>query len=389
MAERLYKRGNIWWGWYYHHGKRTCRSTRCRDKRAAEAIVREWERVAADPDYAAAHSTTLGEALGRFLIDRKNKGRAEATISCYRSKAGHLFRLFGIETTLAAVNACRVDEYVATRTEEGASRHTIYKELGTLRGTLKVAKRRGEFSGDIQAVMLDGFSTGYKPRERKLTTEEADRLLAELPSHRAAHVAFMIATGARWSESVRAMRGDIDWDRGLVRLRGTKTSAAKRAVPIAGFSCELLRFVERHAAGDNGKLFQRWTNRHRALKTAHARAEVRAGAMQLDSTHKEFDALAASEKSVLLKQSEISPNDLRRTYATWLGELGIEPHLVAPALGHRDSRMVERVYGRLAPEVLAASFRKRLDPLKPLVVHDDTVNQSSEPKSRHATSHKD
>jgi len=40
-----------------------------------------------------------------------------------------------------------------------------------------------------------------------------------------------------------------------------------------------------------------------------------------------------------------SPNDLRRTYATWLRAQGVEPQLIGAAMGHRDSRMVERVTG--------------------------------------------
>jgi hypothetical protein len=43
----------------------------------------------------------------------------------------------------------------------------------------------------------------------------------------------------------------------------------------------------------------------------------------------------------------------RRTCATWLRAAGTPPHLIAPLMGHADSRMVERVYGRLEPSALA------------------------------------
>jgi len=42
-----------------------------------------------------------------------------------------------------------------------------------------------------------------------------------------------------------------------------------------------------------------------------------------------------------------TPNDLRRTCATWLRQAGAAPDLIAPVMGHADTRMVERVYGRL------------------------------------------
>jgi integrase len=360
MSGRLYKRGKIWWCWYYRDGTRTCASTRCQDKRAAEAVLRERERHAADPDYAAAHSTTIDDALGRFLIDRTNKSRAEGTLRCYRVKAGHLSRLLGSSTKLATVNASSVDEYISARRNEGASQHTIYKELGVLRGTLKVAKRRGEFHGDIAAIMLDGFASGYKPRDRTITPDQARRLFAELPKDRAAHMAFILATGARRSEAERARAGDIDWARGIVRLRGTKTAKADRAVPIAGFSVELLEFVEAYAAAEGGKLFRRWSNFNRALSAACVRAGVSAAATGIDAYDQSISTQSEVQQAPS-QQAALSPNDLRRSYATWLRERGIEPNLLASALGHTDSRMVERVYGRLRPEALAELFRRQLN----------------------------
>src|SRR5205085_302848 len=57
-----------------------------------------------------------------------------------------------------------------------------------------------------------------------------------------------------------------------------------------------------------------------------------------------------------------SPNDLRRTFATWLRRSGVSPDLIAPAMGHADSRMVERVYGRLSPEQLRENLIAKMLP---------------------------
>jgi hypothetical protein len=90
VAERLFRRStsNVWYASYYDtNGKRQTRSTKQLDKRAAAATLREWERRAADPAYAASHQATLEEALRGVLRDRKLKGRAEGTLDCYRVKA--------------------------------------------------------------------------------------------------------------------------------------------------------------------------------------------------------------------------------------------------------------------------------------------------------------
>lgn len=333
MHERVYKRGRIWWGWYYVDGKRVSRSTKCRDRRAAEAAVTEWERVAADPAYRASHETTLTSALERLISDRRERERAAGTISMYETKGAHLLRLLGAFTPLARIDAKAVDGFVSKRLGEGAARTTIGKELTTLRSALKIAKRRGEFSADVSAVMPTGWSIEYKPRRRFLTAPEAQRLISELLADRGAHVAFILATGAGWIESTRARRSDIDFARGRVLVRGSKNKyRVDRPVPIVAFAWPLLEHVVKILGDGGGLLFRPWTNVRGDLGTACRRAGI----------------------------EPVTPNDLRRTPATWLRQHGIAPHLIGAMLGHADSRMVERVYGRMPEESLGAALRTGL-----------------------------
>lgn len=51
-----------------------------------------------------------------------------------------------------------------------------------------------------------------------------------------------------------------------------------------------------------------------------------------------------------------SSNDLRRTFATWMRMEGLPTDILGATLGHVDSRMVERVYGRLSPEHSSHAF---------------------------------
>src|SRR2546427_6846891 len=89
---RVFKKGPTWHGWFYTpDGKRFQRSTRMRSKAAAEAVVAEWERAAADPNYAAASTPTLSHALKLLIEDREQQakagGRADSTVGVYREKA--------------------------------------------------------------------------------------------------------------------------------------------------------------------------------------------------------------------------------------------------------------------------------------------------------------
>jgi integrase len=334
MAGRLYKRGEVWSAWFYEpSGRRVSRSTKCTDRRAAELTLREWERGAADPAYAAAHTATIGSALERLIIDRRGKGRAEGTLSMYRAKAGHVVRVLGVDTALAGVTAREIDRFVDVRLAEGACRNTVKKELTTIRGMLKVAKRRGEFPSDIGAVMPEGFESGYQPKKRFLTGPEAQALLGQLTPDRAARVAFILATGARWGETDRALRHDIQTAAARVLLRGTKTDLAARTVPIVGAGHDLLAHVLSHAGGEDGLLFRPWGNSRRDLTLACVHAGIPA----------------------------VSPNDLRRTFGTWLRLHGVAPHFIGLAMGHADSRMVERVYGRMPEENLRAVLTEHVE----------------------------
>jgi hypothetical protein len=143
MAQRLFKRGDTWYGWFFDsEGKRVQRSTKCRDKQAAEAVLREWERRASDPAYAAANTATLERALAQFLTDRSFKGRAKGTLDSYRVKAGHVVRVLGSETKLARVDAREIDRSSrrvwakarrgtpCTRSSRSSARHSSWRSGG-------------------------------------------------------------------------------------------------------------------------------------------------------------------------------------------------------------------------------------------------------------------
>ena len=339
---RLYKRGRIWWCSFYVDGVRRQRSTRCTDRGAAEKVARQFERDGADPVDAAARKASLGDALLMLVRLREEEARAgrksAATAAFYRSKAGHLIRVFESADDgrrplpLKKLSAALVDEYIAQRREEGASENTISKELVTLRAALKLARRRGIWSGDPAAIVPAGFAPQYQPRSRRLSRPELAALLAELTPDHAARVAFIVATSASWGPTTTARREDVSDDLSAVFIRGTKRSSRRRVVPIVTDEQRtLLTYALEHAKGEE-TLFRAWHNPVRDLGNACDRAEI----------------------------PKCSPNDLRRTCASWLHARGAPPDLIAPVLGHKDSRMVERVYGRLTPSELAVRLREAM-----------------------------
>ncbi len=358
-SPRLTRRGRTYYAYVYENGIRKQVSTKCTDRRAAEEKARELEREYANPDHTAQKKATLADALTLLFEDRDAKvadgKRSKDTAEFYRKKAGHLSRLFEHDSEgrhqsfhLLDLKPRHVDAYCTRRREEGVAANTISKELITLRAALKLARRAGIWQGEIDAILPVAYAPEYKPRTRYLTREELSLLLGQLLPDRAARVAFIVATSACWRETELAQRGDITRDLSTVLIRGTKRASRYRTVPIVTEEqLRLLTYAQKHAEGVDGLLFLKWQNVRRDLHAACDRANI---------------------------SPPCSPNDLRRTCATWLRAAGTPTDLIAPVMGHKDGRMVERVYGRLDPHLLAERIRAAIGPEQcrsPLGSRDD------------------
>ena len=344
--------------WYDADGRRHEKSTRALDPKAAEDIARQWERDAADPDHAAARTASMTSVLEVFLRERQSQvlaeRRSQETVNFYQTKAGHLIRFFEqpdeasprTPFPMKTLRARHIDAYIEQRRVEGAAESTIQKELTTLRAALKLAKRRDLWLGDIDAVMPSGFSPQYKPRERFLSGVELPLLLRELPGPRAAVVAFIVATSAEWRAVERAQPSDVALDQSVVLLRGTKRATRHRPVPIVTENQKrLLRYALQHAEGTDDLLLLPWSNVRRDLRDACERAGI----------------------------PPCSPNDLRRTFAHWLRAERMPLELIAPAMGHADTRMVERVYGKFTQNELISRMKAAIWSSDSAADHPDSV----------------
>lgn len=311
-------------------GRRVRQSTKESDKRRAHVVARELERKLADPTYRTANETTVGEAAVNLAEHLENTGKAEATRDFYDEKLGHVKRILGADTPLSKITAGAVDDFLRLRKREGAARYTISKELTALRMLLKVARRRGEFDREVSQVMPVGYSTGYKPRTRRVTVAEAWALIAELPEGPARYTAFVCATTARDSAVHRALGGDLT--EAGIRVRETKTKAGARVVPLTRVTRP---FAERAFAG------------------------VAAGAQVAPGISSVRHAYARACRRLGL--APLSPNDIRRSVAHWHLEAGVPRDIVAAFMGHTSTKMLDLVYGKLDAGEIGAAMARVLD----------------------------
>jgi integrase len=105
----------------------------------------------------------------------------------------------------------------------------------------------------------------------------------------------------------------VDLVRGTIKVPKGKTKS--RVVPIHPY---LRPWLEALHQG-TGPVIEPWGNDKRELARACARAGV----------------------------PRVTPNDLRRTFATWLKQSDVDSAVVAAMMGHSSTAMVDRVYGKL------------------------------------------
>lgn len=325
-GDGLYKRGGVWWLTKDPvTGKRG--TTKCKSKPAAVEYRTERERLAANPHYAASYQATVGKWAVE-LVRMKTQAKSAGTADMYVTKTGHVRRIFRDDCPMVDVNPGSVDRYVTQRREEGAADNTIDKELVAIRQMCKSAKRAGEWAGDLDDLRPEDFSANYTPRDTTLTLEQVRTLFAALTPERVAATALAIAVGARRAEVQRIRREDIDLAAWTVRIPGTKTKASKREIPI---SLPAQRALLQLAA-ESGHLPVSWRNMSKDIPKMCLRVGI----------------------------PRATPNDLRRSFATWGVEAGVSREDVAKLMGHVSTAMIFKVYGRESAGALGAKILRAI-----------------------------
>ncbi len=334
----LYRRGRIYYADYFdRQGRRRRDSTRTSDVKIARIRLRDFELATTD---RAAHSSEVLDNALRYFVDVACAGKSGGTIDSYQKKARHVSRLLGA-TLLDRITREGIERYIATRLEEEASSHSVHKELVVLRGTLASAHARGRTT--TTAEVVPKFRAGYTPRTAYLTPEQfmllvdhivpplrgkpKERAIREREARRIGRTLYclLIALASPRRGELEALRWEhVDLGRGVIRVPKGKTVGRPIAIhPV------LRPWLESLDRGE-GFVVEPWANVGRDLPDACERAGV----------------------------PKCTPNDLRRTFASWLVQDGVSLLVVSRLLGHRTTRMVDLVYGQLDEATLASAIQR-------------------------------
>jgi integrase len=259
---------------------------------------------------------------------------------------------------------------VALRMSEIASKSgpiAANRSRSTLSAMFGWAMREGIV--DANPVVGTNKAAEEASRERVLSSWElADIWAACREDGYGRMVRLLMLTGQRHQEDGGMRWGEIDLDRGMWSLPGERAKNKRpHAVPLAPIAVSMLESSPRRAGRDyvfgEGKAgFSGWARCKEALdrRIREARAKV---------------AAVAGERAGLPQPiAAWRMHDLRRTVATGMAELGVQPHIVEAVLNHRSGHKggVAGVYNRATyGREVGAALALWADHLRSIVEHGE------------------
>jgi integrase len=315
----LFHRGKVYWFSYQFDGRRVYKSLKTKNKKVAERRYAKTISEIVDGTY---HEVTLA---------RKNSFKDMA--DKYLSEHGHSRDPYTIKRLMDFFYGCKISEISTKLISEYRNDRlkvvrpaTLYQELALLRRMFSVAIKEWEWVRDNPVSRLS-FAVGNKnARDRWLTKEEEQRLLASATNPKWLRSLLVVAlhSGMRQGEILGLKWQDVDFARKLVAVVKSK-NGEKRSIPMSETLNETLKSIK--VRNISGRVFPIAL---RSLRVAFEKA---------------------------LRKAEIEDfhfHDLRHSFATKLVQNGVDLYKLKELLGHKTVSMTAR-YAHHYPESLRES----------------------------------
>lgn len=329
----IYRRAGsrFWWiDFALPSGQRLRRSTKTPDRKDAEALLNKLK-------LDAYRGAVLGvkphrswqEAVVRYLAVKAGLRSIEDTRRICRK----LDPYFGSQM-LHQIDGDAVWKVVQGELKKGNKPATVNRYLALIRCLLRMARDEWQWIVSVPKIRL---LPGEVERDRWLTREEADRLIAASPPHLAALIRFALSTGCRAREITGLEWARVDLQRRTAWLDQTK-NGTPRGVPLNADAVAVLE-AERGNHPQYCFTFRgqpiRWQLSNSGWVTALQKAGLR----------------------------DLRFHDLRHTWASWHRQAGTSTDELKDLGGWKSREMVDR-YAKFATENLA-SAAARIEGFRP------------------------
>jgi integrase/recombinase XerC len=291
-------------------------------------------------------------AIAHFLQYLTVERNASAyTVKSYREDlvalAGYLTEACGGNCPRPeGITVLELRGYVAAMHEAGYAKTSIARRLASLRSFFKFGQREG-WTKTNPAKPLRNPRKG-RSLPHFLSAEDIGRLLAAPPGNTTmglrdrAILETMYSAGLRVSETVGLNRSDIDFEDGILRVRGK--GRKERLAPIGSYAAAALqkwlakaRLSPREPTGGAAPVF---------LNKFGRRLTTRSVARMLEK-HLQLSSL----------DTRTTPHSLRHSFATHLLDRGADIRSVQELLGHK-SLVTTQIYTHVSTAALREVYEK-------------------------------
>lgn len=291
------------------NGQRLRKSAGTENREEAEAFLAKLKHEAYRSAYLGIKPRrSWQEAVVRYLSVKGHLRDVEKQRRLCRKLDGYLGHL-----KLNDITGDVIWSIVEGESKKGNKPATINRALALVRSILRMAQLEWQWIDSIPKVRLLG---GEVERDRWLTREEADRLIAVCPSHLAAIVRFALATGCRAREITGLEWNRVDLKRETAWLNQTK-NGTPRGVPLNGDAVAALD-------GERGKHDQFcFTFRGKPIR---------------------YELTNTAWQNAVRKEGlgDLRFHDLRHTWASWHRQAGTSCDELKELGGWKSRSMVDR-----------------------------------------------
>ncbi len=307
----LFKRGSVWWAYFYRDGIRYQSSTGTSSRRQAETIEAKFKEevnnrrlglVEADP------KMTFGELAARFI--------ASSSVKPYHIYHLEILLPFFADMPVVQMTKSLADEFRRHRVSEKPIKDaTVNRDLSVLRHILYWAL-------DERMLLTNPLARMKMVRERRtrrpvLSVAEEELLLAVAPEHLRGMIIAALDTGMRRGEITSQRWEDVDLAQHILFVTHSKTPEGEsREIPL--------------------------TNR----LTEHLQAMSRAKGVVFEYHGEQIERTKTSWKSTLNRAGlrHMRFHDLRHTFNTRLMEAGVLQEIRMALMGHSSGSKIQAIY---------------------------------------------
>lgn len=323
-------RGKFAITWVDADGQRRRYSTGTDDREAAEQLLEEFIR--GSRQRATKRPYTITEIWDAFRATLGDRPAAITMGHEWKALNGRFGRLRADDlldvdpSTHLTIAEILSAEHVVERRKAGRKDGTILTELSRLRTVCNWGAERGM----MKAAPRWAMPPMPRVRTRHLSREQFAKFLESTAiPHLRLFAILAIATGGRMGAILELTWDRIDFERGHILLDNPerdRTAKGRALVPMNQSARSALLEAKEAALTD---YVIEWAGKPVASVKKGIRAIGKAA-----------------------KVGAVSPHDFRHSAAVWMAEDGVPMSEIARYLGHKDSRITERVYARFSPEHL-------------------------------------